>query len=53
MFSACLLVLPTLWYVRTDIALYGGDWPHLQQRLTSRAITIAGSLLAMWPGSSW
>jgi hypothetical protein len=47
MFSACLLVLPTLWYVRTDIALYGGDWPHLRQRLTSRAIAIAGSLLAI------
>jgi hypothetical protein len=45
--SACLLVLPTLWDVQTDIALYGGDWPHLRQRLTSRATSIAGAVLAI------
>jgi hypothetical protein len=47
MVSACLLVLPTLWYVQTDLALYAGDWPHLRQRLMSRVVSVAGSVLAI------
>jgi hypothetical protein len=47
MLSAGLFILPTLWYVRTDLALYGADWPHLQQRLASRVLALAGSALAI------
>jgi hypothetical protein len=47
MFSAALYVIPILWYVRTDLALYAGDWPHLRQRLLSRAAALAGSVLVL------
>lgn len=43
MVSAVLAVslVPAVWYVRTDIALYGADWQHLRTRLATRGILIA------------
>jgi len=34
------MVVPTIWYVRTDFALYANDWPHLKQRLIVRSIQV-------------
>ena len=52
MVSAVLAIalIPAVWYVRTDFALYAGDWPHLRTRLITRAILISiclGGLLFM------
>lgn len=36
MAAFALLVIPALWFVRTDIALFWGDWPHLSARFAVR-----------------
>lgn len=35
-----LLLVPSLWFIRTDFELYGHDWVRLRQRLLLRAILI-------------
>ena len=34
--ALALLLVPHLWFVRTDFALYADDWPRLRQRLLVR-----------------
>jgi len=35
-----LLLVPSLWFIRTDFELYGHDWARLRQRLVLRAILL-------------
>lgn len=41
MIAAGLALIPAVWYVRTDFALYAGDWPRLAPRLVTRALMVA------------
>lgn len=40
-----LMIVPALWFVRTDFELYGHDWTLLRQRLLWRAVMILVPLL--------
>jgi len=42
-----LLLVPSLWYVRTDFSLYPGDWPKLTGRLAVRAAMVAISVAGL------
>lgn len=35
-----LMLVPSLWFIRTDFLLYGHDWAKLKQRLLLRAVLI-------------
>ena len=37
------LMLPTLWFIRTDFLVAAGDWTKLRQRLALRAVLLATS----------
>lgn len=45
--SLALLLVPHLWFVRTDLSLYAGDWPNLRERLAVRAVMVAISLVGI------
>lgn len=51
MIALALMLVPSIWYIRTDLALFGGDWHALQQRFLVRgflvAISVVGLALAM------
>jgi hypothetical protein len=40
-------VIPGLWYLRTDFALYAGNWERLSERLIVRGLMVAVSLAAL------
>lgn len=42
--SLALLLVPHLWFVRTDLSLYADDWPNLRERLVVRGFMVAISL---------
>lgn len=42
--ALALLLIPHLWFVRTDLSLYAGDWPNLRDRLAVRAFMVAISV---------
>lgn len=42
--ALALLLVPHLWFVRTDLELYAGDWPRLRERLLVRALMVGISL---------
>jgi hypothetical protein len=53
--ALALLVLPALWFIRTDLALFWGDWPHLGARFAARVLMVllpvAGILVLRTAGS--
>src|SRR4030095_2384683 len=46
--ALALMLVPAIWYVRTDLALYAHDWPRLQERLLTRAGLVAISIAGLW-----
>ncbi len=42
-----LMLVPSLWYVRTDLALYADNWPKLSERLAVRGVMVATSLVGL------
>lgn len=35
-----LLLIPAIWFIRSDVMLYGGNWPMLRERLWARAALV-------------
>ncbi|MEI6246292.1 MAG: hypothetical protein WCQ64_14760 [Acidobacteriota bacterium] len=42
-----LMLVPAVWFVRSDFALYAHDWPRLRERLISRAFLVAVPLAGL------
>ncbi|HEX9564107.1 MAG TPA: hypothetical protein VF981_09055 [Gemmatimonadaceae bacterium] len=45
--ALALLLIPHLWFVRTDFTLYADDWPRLRERLLIRAMMVSVSLVGI------
>ena len=43
-----LLLIPSLWFIRTDFLLYSGDWPRLVERLTLRGLVVVSLGVGLW-----
>lgn len=48
MLALALTILPILWFVRTDFALYAGDWEHLRPRFAIRGLALVGVVGSVW-----
>ena len=46
--AAILSIVPVVWYVRTDLALYADDWPRLAGRLTLRVAVLILTGVVVW-----
>jgi hypothetical protein len=42
-----LFLIPGIWYLRTDFALYAGNWERLSERLVLRALMVVAGLAAL------
>jgi hypothetical protein len=42
-----LFLVPGIWYLRTDFALYAGNWERLSERLVLRALMVAAGIAAL------
>ena len=40
-----LFLVPSVWYIRTDLALYLGQWPMLTSRFAVRGVMIASAIV--------
>ena len=38
--ALALLLVPAIWFIRTDFLLYSADWPRLVERLTLRGLVV-------------
>ena len=43
-----LMLVPAVWFVRSDFALYANDWLHLRERLVSRAFLVSVPLVGLF-----
>lgn len=42
-----LFLVPGIWYLRTDFALYAGNWERLSERLVLRGLMVAAGIAAL------